>query len=114
MRFNLSFSRFGPLFLVSGCALAGVSKGYIACCVSRFKDAKVKYDAEGRIFSNAKGNKMLTDTPAQLKFTADVPLGKGIGWGYTSGMLSVSDGLTFTYCKASRTLVITGKYGLGF
>lgn len=40
-------------------------------------------------------------------------MGKGIRWGYTSGMLSVSNGLTFTYCKMSRTLVITGKYGLG-
>ena len=63
---------------------------------------------------NAKGQQLLTDSAAQLKFTVDVRLGQGIGWGYTSGMLTVSEGLTFTYCKASRQLVITGKYGLGY
>lgn len=73
-----------------------------------------QYNASDRIMLNAKGKKLLADTATQLKFTADVSLGKSIGWGYTSGMLSVSDGLTFTYSKASRTLVITGKYGLGF
>lgn len=73
-----------------------------------------EYDAKNQIMVNAKGKKLMTDSPAQLRFTADVSLGKSIGWGYTSGMLSVSDGLTFTYCKVSRTLVITGKYGLGY
>ena len=63
---------------------------------------------------NAKGKELMTDSAAQIKFTADVPLGKSVGWGYTSGMLSVSYGFTFTYCKALRQLVITGKYGLGF
>ena len=32
----------------------------------------------------------------------------------TSEMLSVSNGLTFTYCKTSREFVITGRYGLGY
>lgn len=72
-----------------------------------------EYDADGRIMLNPKGKKLVTDSVSQLKFTADVPLGKGIGWGYSSGMLSVSSGLSFTYCKVTRTLVITGKYGLG-
>jgi len=62
-----------------------------------------EYDAKGCIMLNPKGKKLVTDSAAQLKFTADVPLGKGIGWGYTSGMLSVSNGLTFTYCKVART-----------
>jgi len=74
-----------------------------------------QYEENGRIMLNAKKEKKLvTDSASQLKFTADVPLGKGCGWGWTAGSLVVENGLTFTYCKHSRQLTITGKYGLGF
>lgn len=73
-----------------------------------------KFESEGRIIVNDKDKKLLTDSASQLKFTADVPLGKGCGWGYTANSLVVGNGLTFTYSKLSRQLTITGKYGLGF
>lgn len=72
-----------------------------------------KYESQDRIMVNDKGKKLVTDSASQLKFTANVALAKCCGWGRTSGSLVVQNGLTFTYCKRTRQLTITGKYGLG-
>lgn len=73
-----------------------------------------QYEIQERIMVNDKGKKLVTDSASQLKFTANVALGKGCGWGWTTGSLVVQNGLTFIYCKRTRQLTITGKYGLGF
>ena len=68
------------------------------------------YDAKGRIMVDARtGKKLLTHTAESIKFTTDVSL---FSREYGEARLCLSDGLTFTYCKKSKLLSITGKYVL--